>query len=238
MNTNAKGHLIIGISLLLSFIILGIFINSGIEKFKAYERTVTVKGLSEREVPADLAIWPITYDVASNSISDLYDELDQNQKIVRRFLKGLGFEDNEITLSIPFIVDKLARQYGNSYKVPFRFTGSQSVTVCSKKVDLVKKGMKKLIELGKKGIIFSGNEYENRPQFLFTRLNDIKPKMIEEATIKARQVALKFAKDSDSRLGKIKRARQGQFSIRDRDENTPYIKKVRVVSTIEYYLVD
>ncbi len=238
MDSNSKASFIIGVFLLLSFIVLGASIKSGVEKFKAFERTVTVKGLSEREVPADLAIWPITYTTASNALSELYDELEKDQKIVKRFLTNLGFEDKEITLSIPLIVDKLARQYGNSNQVPFRFTASQSITVCSKKVELVKEGMKRLIELGKQGIIFSGNEYENRPQFLFTKLNDIKPKMIEEATIKARQVAIKFAKDSDSKLGKIKRARQGQFSIRDRDENTPYIKKVRVVSTIEYYLVD
>lgn len=80
--------------------------------------------------------------------------------------------------------------------------------------------------------------YQNSTEYLFTRLNEIKPGMIEEATTKAREVARKFAKDSDSRLGKIKKASQGQFSINDRDKNNPHIKKIRVVSTIEYYLSD
>ena len=98
--------------------------------------------------------------------------------------------------------------------------------------------MNKLIELGKKGIIFTGGRYQNTVEYLFTRLNEIKPIMVEEATTKAREVAEKFAKDSNSKLGKIKKARQGQFSINSRDKNNPHIKKVRVVSTIEYYLSD
>jgi hypothetical protein len=102
----------------------------------------------------------------------------------------------------------------------------------------VRNAMKGLAELGKQGIVFSGGNYESRTEYLFTRLNDIKPAMIEEATTKAREVAQKFAEDSGSRLGKIRRASQGQFSISDRDRNNPHIKKVRVVSTVEYYLSD
>lgn len=98
--------------------------------------------------------------------------------------------------------------------------------------------MGELSELGKQGIVFSSNNYESRTEYLFTRLNEIKPEMVEEATRKAREVAMKFASDSDSRLGKIKRASQGQFSINSRDRNNPHIKKVRVVSTVEYYLSD
>ena len=98
--------------------------------------------------------------------------------------------------------------------------------------------MTRLVELGKQGLAIAGADYEARTQFLFTRLNDIKPDMIEAATRNAREVATRFAQDSDSRLGKIRRASQGQFSIDDRDSNTPHIKKVRVVSTVEYYLSD
>ena len=85
---------------------------------------------------------------------------------------------------------------------------------------------------------FTGNDYQGRTEYLFTRLNDVKPEMIEEATTKAREVAEKFAQDSQSKLGKIKRASQGQFSINDRDRQNPHIKKIRVVSTVEYYLSD
>jgi hypothetical protein len=98
--------------------------------------------------------------------------------------------------------------------------------------------MEKLFELGKQGIAITGEDYQSKTVFLYTKLNEIKPAMIEEATQNARAVAEKFAQDSKSRLGKIRSASQGQFSIDDRDSNTPYIKKVRVVSTLEYYLSD
>ena len=98
--------------------------------------------------------------------------------------------------------------------------------------------MGKLSELGKKGIVFTADDYESRTEYIFTQLNQVKPTMVEEATRKAREIALKFAADSKSKLGKIKRASQGQFSIRPRDKNNPHIKKLRVVSTVEYYLSD
>ena len=114
----------------------------------------------------------------------------------------------------------------------------QTVTVYSTDVEGVRKVMGRLVDLGKQGIALTGGDYQNQTEYLFTRLNEVKPKMIEEATTKAREVAEKFAADSRSRLGKIKQARQGQFSIAERDKNNPHIKKVRVVSTIEYYLSD
>ncbi len=119
----------------------------------------------------------------------------------------------------------------------FRYTASQTVTVYSANVELVRKVMGMLSELGKQGIVFTGG-YQSQAEYLFTRLNEVKPVMIEQATRKAREVAQKFAEDSDSQLGKIRRASQGQCSIGDRDRNNPHIKKVRVVSTVEYYLSD
>ena len=98
--------------------------------------------------------------------------------------------------------------------------------------------MSGLSELGKRGIVFTGGDYQYKTEYLFSRLNEIKPEMIQEATTKAREVAIKFAEDSQSRLGKIKKASQGQFSINPRDKNNPHIKKIRVVSTVEYYLSD
>ena len=98
--------------------------------------------------------------------------------------------------------------------------------------------MNKLADLGKRGIVLTGMGYQTATEYLFTRLNEVKPSMVEEATMKAREVAEKFAIDSKSKLGKIKSARQGQFPISNRDKNNPHIKKVRVVSTVEYYLSD
>jgi hypothetical protein len=143
-----------------------------------------------------------------------------------------------VTVSAPAITDKLAQQFGNPSEIGLRYVASQTVTVYTPKVDAVRLAINKLAELGKKGVVLSGPEYQSQTEYLFTRLNDIKPEMIEEATRAAREVAEKFAKDSQSELGKIKTANQGQFTITDRDSNTPHIKKVRVVATVEYYLSD
>ncbi len=239
MNGSRKAEaLILGVSICVGLIFLGYFISTGIVKIKKLDRTVVVKGLAEREVPADIAIWPIKFNVADNDLTNLFQRIETQNRMVVEFLKENGFTDDEISISAPSIVDKQAQSYSNSSGIRFRYSGSSTVTVYTKKVDQVRKTMKKLVDLGRKGIVISGNNFDTKTEFLFTRLNEIKPAMIEEATKKAREVALKFAKDSHSKLGKIKRARQGQFSIRDRDMNTPFIKKVRVVSTLEYYLVD
>jgi len=135
------------------------------------------------------------------------------------------------------ITDRLAQEYGGNGQVQLRYIATQTVTVYSGKIDQVRASQKNLVELGKKGIAFSGGDFQ-QTQYLFTKLNDVKPAMIEEATRKAREVAETFAADSNSKLGKIKGANQGQFSVEDRDSNTPYIKRVRVVSTVDYYLSD
>ncbi len=233
-----KSSLCLGIFIFIGLSALGYLLGSSAIKFRQLERTVTVKGLSERQLPADTAIWPIQFSCATNDVAELYDKLSGDGDMIRAFLRKSGFRDDEITVGIPVIVDKLAQQYGGNAQIRLRFTATQSITVCSGRVDLIRNTMKELVALGKRGIVFSGNTYDNRPEFMFSRLNEIKPAMIEEATKKAREVAEKFARDSGSRLGKIKRARQGQFSIKDRDRNTPYIKKIRVVSTVEYYLAD
>ncbi len=234
-NTEA---LILGVSICVGLIFLGYFFSTGILKIKKLDRTVVVKGLAEKEVPADIAIWPIVFNVADNDLTALFQKIETQNNQVVAFLKSNGFTDKEISISAPSITDKQAQSYSNSNRIRFRYLGKSTVTVYSRQVRRVRDTMKKLIELGRKGIAIRGDDYDSKTEFLFTKLNEIKPAMIEEATKKAREVALKFAKDSDSKLGKIKRARQGQFSIRDRDLNTPFIKKVRVVSTLEYYLVD
>jgi len=173
-----------------------------------------------------------------NDLNNLYSVVEQKTLLVAEFLEKSGFSNDEISISAPAIIDRQAQGYMDSNKIKFRYTASSTITVYSDKVDLVKETMKSLVELGKQGIAFAGRDHETRTEFLFTKLNDIKPEMVEEATKKAREVAEKFAKDSSSGLGKIKTARQGQFSITDRDSNTPYVKKVRIVSTLEYYLTD
>ena len=236
--TRTKEAFILGVLILLGLSALGYLLGNSLIQFKEFERTVMVKGLAEKEVPADIALWPIPYSDANNDLPTLYQSLEKDAQTITAFLKDNGFEDSEITLSPPSITDKLAQQHGQSARVKLRYTGHQTVTIYSTKVEQVRQTMNKLSQLGKGGIVFSAGSYGNRTEFLFTKLNDIKPDMVEEATRKAREVAEKFAGDSNSRLGKIKKARQGQFSITNRDKNTPHIKKVRVVSTIEYYLSD
>ena len=236
--SKTKEALILGLLILLGLSSLGYLLGNSLIQFKEFERTVMVKGLAEKEMQADVALWPIPYTDAHNDLPTLYQSLEKDAQTITAFLKDNGFEDSEITLSPPSITDKLAQQYGQNARVKLRYTGHQTLTVYSTKVAQVRQTMNKLSQLGKGGIVFSAGKYENRTEFLFTKLNDIKPAMVEEATRKAREVAEKFAGDSNSRLGKIKKARQGQFSITNRDKNTPHIKKVRVVSTIEYYLSD
>lgn len=234
---SVKSALFLGVFIFFGLAALGFFIGSSIIKFKEYERTVTVKGLSEKEYPADIALWPIQFISSNNDLAELYESIEKDANEIINFLKTNGFKDNEITTSPPGIVDKLAQGYEKS-KIEFRYTAKQTITVYSSKIESVRLTMNKLAELGKKGIVLTDDGYQNATEYLFTRLNEIKPEMVEEATTKAREVARKFAKDSNSKLGKIKKARQGQFSINDRDKNNPHIKKVRVVSTIEYYLSD
>jgi hypothetical protein len=217
---------------------LGYQISKGIIHIKSLDRTVTVKGLSEREVPADIAIWPITFQEAGNDLNGLFSSIQQKNALVVDYLQNLGFKTEEISVSPPGILDKQAAGYSGSDTFKFRYSGDSTITVYSENVGNIREAMNRLVELGKQGIAFARQGYQTQTEFIFTKLNDIKPEMVEEATKNAREVAEKFARDSNSTLGKIKRASQGQFSIGNRDNNTPYIKKVRVVSTIEYYLSD
>ncbi len=217
---------------------LGYFLAGAAIQFKQFDRSVTVKGLSEREVKADIVIWPIEFTVADNNLEHLYQTIDTNTSKIKAFLEKNAVQSEEITFSSPAINDKTAQQYSGGPAPQYRYSAVQTVTVYSTNIDAVREVMSSLSELGKQGIVFSGGGYQYQTEYLFTRLNEVKPEMIEEATRKAREVAEKFATDSQSTLGKIKKASQGQFSINARDKNNPHIKKIRVVSTVQYYLSD
>jgi hypothetical protein len=230
--------LILAAGLLLGLASLGSLLGEAAIQFKEYERSVTVKGLAEREIAADIVIWPIVFTAAGNELEALYQSIDASKERIRNYLMSQGIETDEISDSLPAITDKSAQQYGGGQRAEFRYVAVQTVTVYSARVPLVRAAMGGLAELGKSGIAFTGQGHQGQTEYLFTGLNDIKPMMIQEATAKAREVAIKFAQDSNSQLGKIKRASQGQFSIQPRDKNNPHLKKVRVVSTVEYYLSD
>ncbi|MDP2099305.1 MAG: SIMPL domain-containing protein [Methylobacter sp.] len=237
-STNKTNALILGLSIFLGLAALGYLLGRAAINVKEYERSVAVKGLSERELPADIVIWPIVFTESNNDLGELYSAIDASKKNIEAFLLAKGIAAAEISYSLPSVTDKAAQEFNSGDKAPFRYVAVQTVTVYSPHVAIVRKAMDELSELGKSGIAFKGEDFQNQTEYLFTDLNKIKPEMIQETTTKAREVALKFAEDSNSKLGKIKQASQGQFSIEPRDKNNPHVKRIRVVSTVEYYLSD
>ena len=235
---NKTSAFILGIFIFFGLSVLGYLLSTAAIEFKQYDRSVTVKGLSEREYPADIVIWPIEFTLADNDLERLYQRIDQDTHSIKSFLESNHIMSDEISYSSPSINDKTAQQYGGGPAPQYRYSAVQTVTVYSKNIAAVRNVMNQLSTLGKQGIVFTGGGYQYQTEYIFTRLNEVKPEMIEEATRKAREVAEKFAIDSESTLGKIKRASQGQFSITARDKNNPHIKRVRVVSTVQYYLSD
>ena len=226
-------------SLVLAIAILGLgaFLYCAMMHTKDRERIVSVKGLSERVVKADFVIWPIVYKELGNDLSEIYETVQTKNATLEKFLRDNGIDESEISRSSTDIVDAQSELYNNDRRA-FRYVATVVLTVASKDVDKVRKLMGRQGELLKQGIAFSEGDYRYRKVYSFNGLNEIKPEMIDEANKNARVTAEKFALDSDSKLGKIKTATQGQFSIEDRDENTPYIKKVRVVTSVQYFLED
>ena len=216
-----------------SIVILGFCLKTGIDNIAFRDREVTVRGLAEREVPADLVTWPITYSLAGNNLQTIYDQVRENNSKIVKFLTSNGINANEISVNPPDTYDATSNRY-RSDSFNYNYSINCTVTVTTKKVQKVRELLNRQSELLKEGIAFS-NSYIN---YQFTGLNSIKPEMIAEATKNARAAADQFAADSESSVGKIKTASQGQFSIDDSDSSTPFIKKVRVVSTIVYYLED
>ena len=230
-----KGKFYSGLFIMIGLVVMGMMIPRAVDRFRSFDRTVNVKGLCEMEVKADRVIWPVVYRVMANDIQSIYDQTDRNNAEIVAFLKSGGIDASEITVSVPEISDKYATEYGSNDRA-YRYIAKNVVTVCTSDVEKVMELMSRQSELLKKGIVSGGNDWENQVEFKYEGLNGIKPEMIEEATKNAREAAEKFAKDSDSRLGKIRTANQGTFTIESRDSNTPYIKKVRVVTSVTYYL--
>ncbi len=228
----------IAVILGLSLIISSIFISNAFYKLRASHRYVTVKGLAEREVDANLVIWPIKFVEVDNNLASLNSKIENKKKIIIKFLKDAGLNEENISTSLPSVVDFSSTYNYSREKSEYRYQETEIITVRSQNVPQIKKIMENSSELINQGIVLSGEDYNSRTEFLFTGLNDIKPSMIEEATKNAREAAEKFAQDSNSKVGKIKNAKQGYFTINDLDSNTKDKKNIRVVTTLEYYLDD
>ena len=221
----------------LGIVILGLCVKAGIDDFTNKDRRVVVKGLAEKEVDADKVTWPIVSKEIGNNLPELYHKIAVTQASIKRFLKAGGVADAEITVNAPVVIDLNADQYSDN-KRAYRYNITSILTVTSRNVSQVRALIARQGELLKDGIAIVSGDYDNRIRYEFVSFKAMKPKMMEEAIANAEKTAQQFATSSKSKLGKIVSADQGQFSIDDRDPNTPYIKKVRVVTTITYSLKD
>ena len=221
----------------IGIIVLGLCVRSGLDSISNKDRKVTVKGLSEREVEADKVTWPILTKELGNDLPLLYTRINATTAKVKAFLKKNGVKDSEISVNAPVVIDLNADQYSVA-KHNYRYNITSTVTVTSRNVKLVRSIISRQGELFKQGVAVVDGGYGNGVVYEYVSFQQIKPKMMQEAIKNAEQTARQFADNSDSKIDKILEAGQGQFSIENRDDNTPYIKKLRVVTTVTYLLKD
>lgn len=221
------------IILAIGVMVMGWCVKAGIDNFTNKDRKVTVKGLAEREVPADKVTWSISTKETGNDLPTLYERIKVQADKIKSFLKQNGLEESEITVNPPSVSDLEAREWGDNQK-PFRYIVNTTITVATTKVEEVNKAIFKQAELLKQGVALDSSY----PNYEYASFQQMKPEMMSEAIKNAQKTAEQFAEASESKLGKIQTAGQGQFEIENRDENTPYIKKIRVVTTVTYSLND
>ena len=225
---------IIGAALIaLGIVCLGWFIKAGIDDFAEKDRRVTVKGLAEREVPADKVTWSIGTKVTGNDLPMLYENISVQTQKIKQFLLKYELPEGEITINPPSVSDLEAREWGDNNR-GFRYIVNTTITVATNKVEQVNKAISNQAELLKQGVALG----ENTPMSEYASFQKMKPEMMAEAIKNAQKTAEQFAEASNADLGSILTADQGVFSIDNRDENTPYIKKLRVVTTVTYSLKD
>lgn len=210
-------------------------------KAKTNNNSVSVKGLAEMNVTADLAIWKLKIVNTGNELIPAQKQISEQITEINTFLQEQGFKPSEITIERIETNDLMATPYRGNDANSSRFILSQTITVKSENVSLVEKSLRKTDSLIAKGIIFD-TSYNDPVSYIFTKLNDVKPQMLEQATLNAKKAATEFAKSSGSKVGKIRRANQGVFSILPREQTANSFeaqqieKTIRVVSTIEYWL--
>jgi hypothetical protein len=226
-----KKNMIQGVSIVLAAFVLGLMLVCAVRTLKSFDDTVKVRGLCEKEVPADRVVWRIRYSEKDNSLADLRSTVQRNNNIIVSKLREAGFKDDEIKVGNASYDDRYT--YANNVsQITFRYQVDQTVTVFTKNLDLVRKLQQTLeTDLVNQNIL--ANSWAD---YQYLGLNDIKPAMIAESLENARAAADEFAKNSHSKIGKMRTASQGYFEVEDLDENTPQVKKVRVVTTVEYYL--
>ncbi|MCF0220393.1 MAG: SIMPL domain-containing protein [Muribaculaceae bacterium] len=234
---DSKSSIFIAVGLVLLGLTLGFCIKAGFQVIANNSRTVDVRGLSEREVMANNVVWPVVYKITANDAQDLYSRIEANNKTIREYLTKNGLNEKDFSPLAPSIDDKNTDRYLEN-KGGDRYIATAGIVVNTSKVETVNKLIENQTELLKQGVAIIIGEYNYSTKYSFTSLNDIKPEMIADATKKAREAAEKFATDSGSKVGRLMQAAQGQFSIEDRDSYTPYIKQVRVVTSMTYAIDD
>ena len=221
----------------LGIVCMGWFVKAGIDNFANKDRKVNVKGLAEQEVEADMVTWPIISKEVGNDLPGLYDRIGATQAKIKAFLLKNGISEKELAVNAPQVIDLNAREYGDN-RQPYRYIVTSSITVTSSDVSKVRQIIARQGDLLKEGVAIVDGGYENPIKYEFVSFREMKPKMMQEAIENAQKTAEQFAENSHSKLNKIVSADQGQFSIDDRDSSTPWIKKVRVVTTVTYSLKD
>jgi hypothetical protein len=243
---------LLGLLLAAGLVIGGWALGSQIKATRLGDRYVTVRGLAERNVKSDLAIWPIDYKEAGDDLSSVYSKTEADRKVILQFLGEQGIQPSEIELGVVRVVDTQANEFGGANRAPHRYIVDQQITVETSRVDQVAAAAQKTLTLLQQGIVLGGNSGQG-VAYKFTGLNSIKPDMITEATRNARTAADRFAMDSGSKVGSIRQANQGVFSILPAnsggdtgtsDDGGAYtsnadsslMKTVRVVTSVQYYL--
>ena len=238
MPDSTAGRSILAAGLLaLGLLGAGWFAAQGMARLKTQDRYVTVKGSAEKIVDADLVVWPLPHTVGGNDLADVQARLDANTATIRRFFASAGFKPGEIVISPPRLEDRWSYAYGDD-RPPERYRYSTTVTLRTNRVTEALAALRRSGQLVARGVMLGTEDGGGGPEFDYTRLNDIKPALIAEATANARKSAEQFAKDSGARLAGIRSANQGVVSISDRDRGSPQVKTVRVVTTVEYFLKD
>lgn len=211
---------------ILSVLIISFTLLVSAGAFSSQGSYVEVKGLSEKIVKTDTAIWTLSFEVKTNDIDSLYSDTEKNINTIKSFLKEKGFDESEINVS-PINI------YQDTYKdSTFRYNSNNQVSVYSKKVDLVKSASNQTLMLVKKGVVLN----QNSVSFEFSDLNSIKPEMLAEAIKNAETTAKQFAKNARASVGSVTRGNQGVFEIEDKDPASPEYKKIRLVSTLRFLL--
>ncbi len=233
------------IALAVAVALAGWFIGNGFVRGRTADRFVSVKGVSERDVTATMALWPLRFVSTDDNLARAQQKFDESKQAVIAFLGKHAIDASSVELQGFDVTDVLANPYRGDGTVTSRYIISGTLMVRVDDPTLVQKASQDLGSLVQSGVVFSSQGgYGGGPTFLFTKLNDFKPEMIAEATASAREAAAQFAKDSGSRLGGIRTASQGVFQILPRDrapgvmEESQLNKTVRVVTTVEYALED